>query len=51
MEKNLELLAREEARIYQREWRAENKDRVRKYNTEYWMRRAAKKLTEQKKEG
>ena len=50
MKKELEQLAREEARTYQREWRAENKDRVRKYNSKYWMRRAEKRQTEQKKE-
>ena len=50
MKKELEQLAREEARAYQREWRAENRERVRKYNANYWTRRAKKKLTEQKME-
>lgn len=27
-------------REYQRQWRAKNKDKVARYNQEYWMRKA-----------
>lgn len=32
--------ARELQRQYQREWRARNKDKVRRYNDDYWRRKA-----------
>ena len=43
----LENKAMEEARLlaireYQREWRASNKDKVKKYNHDYWIKRALK---------
>ncbi len=34
--------AKEERREYFRQWRAKNKDKVKKYNQCYWERRAAK---------
>ena len=43
----LESKAMEEARLsasreYQRQWRSENKDRVKTYNRNYWIKRALK---------
>jgi len=32
-----------ERRAYNRYWRAKNRDRVKKYNENYWRRRAKKK--------
>ena len=32
--------AKEERRAYKRKWNAENKDKVRQYNRDYWERRA-----------
>ncbi|EPZ53745.1 hypothetical protein NSA45_11165 [Paraclostridium bifermentans] len=39
--------AREERNAYLREWRKKNKDKIKKYNTRYWERKASKR----KKEG
>lgn len=39
LDKNLEDAIRER-RAYQRKWRFENRDRIRRYNAEYWERRA-----------
>ena len=33
-------LAREKQREYMREWRKKNKDKVRQYNADYWLRKA-----------
>lgn len=44
--KALEEAARQERRAYFRQWRMNNKARVRKYNEEYWKKRAALKLQE-----
>ena len=35
--------AREERNAYLREWRKRNKDKVKKYNNNYWERKANKK--------
>lgn len=43
--------AQELNRIYQREWRAKNKDKVRKYNQTYWERRLEKLKKEQRENG
>ena len=32
--------AREERNAYLREWRKKNKDKVKKYNSNYWKRKA-----------
>ena len=37
-----------ERRAYQREWRARNRARVRRYNVEYWERRAMRRNQEEK---
>lgn len=44
MGKNIDELAAAERREYQRKWRADNRDRVKKHQSDYWKRRAAKKL-------
>lgn len=47
MKQTIEQLAAEERREYFRQWRAANKDKVKKHNATYWQRRAEKKLKEQ----
>ena len=42
----IEELAKEERRLYYQKWRAENKDKIRKQNSEYWIRKAEKVLKE-----
>ena len=44
--KTIEEMARDERLAYFKEWRANNKDRVKKYNTAYWEKRAARKNEE-----
>ena len=46
-QKTLEELARAERRAYFREWRANNKDKVKKHNATYWEKRAKRRLEEQ----
>jgi hypothetical protein len=38
-------------RAYQREWRAKNKDKVRKHNKAYWAKKGNELLKEKQKEG
>lgn len=45
--KNLEELAKEMRRAYYKKWRDNNKDKVKKQNEKYWMRRAMKLLQEE----
>lgn len=40
--------AREERNAYQREWRKNHKELVKRHNAEYWKRRAEKRKVEQK---
>lgn len=42
-----ELTAREINRIYQKEWRAKNKDKVKEYNQRYWLKKAEELQKEQ----
>ena len=42
-------LAIKERREYYKKWRANNKDKVRKSNQNYWKRRAEKRLQEEAK--
>lgn len=42
MEPNTEK-ARELQREYLKQWRAKNKDKVRRYNQDYWKRKAAER--------
>jgi hypothetical protein len=44
-QKSIEEIAREERLAYFKEWRANNKDRVKKYNAAYWQKRAIQKAT------
>lgn len=44
--RTIEELARNERLAYFKEWRANNKDKVKKYNTAYWEKRAARKSKE-----
>ena len=41
--KKLNTEARMERNFYQRQWRLKNKERVQKYNADYWRRRAEKR--------
>ena len=43
-------MQREYYRKYMKEWRKNNKDKIRKYQQDYWMRKAAKEI-EAKKDG
>ena len=47
-DKQLEELAKEKQREYQREWRKKNPDKVKEYNKSYWERRALRELKENK---
>lgn len=42
-QKSVEEMAREERLAYFKEWRANNKDKVKKYNASYWQKRAIEK--------
>ena len=44
--KTIEELAREERLAYFREWRANNKDKVKKHNATYWEKRAKRIIAE-----
>lgn len=44
----LEEKAREERNAYLRKWRAENKDKVRKHNQDYWEKKAIEAIKEEK---
>lgn len=46
----IDEIIRKEKNLYQREWRAKNKDRVRVINRRYWKKRALKKLIEESKQ-
>ena len=45
-DKQLEELAREKKREYQKAWRKKNPDKVKEYNQRYWRRRALRELKE-----
>lgn len=45
---NIEQMAIEARRAYQREWRAKNKDKVRANTMRYWAKRAMKEAEERK---
>ena len=43
-EKQMEALIHEEKASYFRNWRANNKDKVKKHNENYWKKRALEKM-------
>ena len=43
-EKTIDEIAREERLAYFREWRANNKDKVKKHNQNFWKRKAEQRL-------
>ena len=45
-QKSVEEIAREERLAYFREWRANNKDKVKKHNATYWEKRAKQRIAE-----
>ena len=45
-QKSVEEIAREERLAYFREWRANNKDKVKKHNATYWEKRATRIIAE-----
>lgn len=45
---NIDELAKLEKSLYFKNWRAQNKDKVKQHNKNYWQRRAEKKLSEVK---
>ena len=48
-DKEIQELAREKQREYQREWRKKNPDKVKEYNKRYWRKKALEMLKESKK--
>ena len=49
-DEQLEELAREKQREYQREWRMKNPDKVKEYNKRYWRKKALEMLKEQQED-
>ena len=49
LDKNLEEIARQERLEYFRQWRANNKDKVKQHNKNYWLRKAEQRLNEEQK--
>lgn len=49
MGKDINELARQERQEYFRKWRAANKERVKKYNSSYWERKALKIIEDEVK--
>jgi hypothetical protein len=47
MKQSIEEMAAEARREYFRKWRAENKDKVRKHNQNYWRKKAMQRLVNQ----
>lgn len=45
-DKEIQELAREKQREYQREWRKRNPEKIKEYNQRYWIRRALRELKE-----
>ena len=45
-QKTVEEIAREERLAYFRNWRANNKDKVKRHNATYWQKRAKRILAE-----
>ena len=43
-DKELEKLARKERLEYFKEWRSKNKDKVKKHNQTYWLKKAKQRL-------
>ena len=44
---NIQDAARQQRLEYFRQWRAKNKDKVKKHNEDYWMRRAKRMMDEE----
>ena len=45
-QENKKLRAIEARRAYHRQWRAKNRERVKKYNSDYWIRKASQLSSE-----
>lgn len=43
----LELKAIEERRAYMREWRSNNKDKIKEHQKRYWLKKAKKRIDEE----
>lgn len=50
MTRTIEELVKEERRAYFKKWRSENKDKVKKHNATYWVKRVEKKLNDESKD-
>lgn len=50
MENPIDEMVKEERNAYYRRWRAENRDKVRKHNQNYWKKRVLKGLGKQNHE-
>lgn len=44
MEKTIQELVKEERRLYAKEWRAKNPDKVREANRRYWEKRVQQRI-------
>ena len=49
MNNKLEQAILEEKRAYFKNWRANNKDKVKQHNKNYWLRKAEQRLMENEK--
>lgn len=48
--KTIEEIAREERLAYFRNWRANNREKVKQHNQNYWLRKAEQRLEREKEE-
>lgn len=48
-DQEMDALIIQERRAYQKEWRKQNKDKVRQYNRNFYLKRAENRLAEQQK--
>lgn len=48
---SMENQVREARNAYAREWRAKNRDKIKQYNRNYWLKKAEKNEQEVTKEG
>ena len=48
MRKTIEQLATEEKKAYFKEWRKANPEKTKKYQNDYWIRKAEQRIKEKK---
>ena len=47
----LSAAAREQEKLYQKEWRRKNRDKIREHNAKYWERKALQAAAQREKTG